>query len=112
MQYRIDYQWRLREVMTSRGMHHLSELMTPLHEVGIDLSASQLYRLLGGTPERLPLALLGALCHVLQCTADDLCQFDVVATTSRRTSTGTDLTTAPDPTLRPKRARIHRPGPH
>lgn len=40
MKYRIAYQWRLRQVMTARGMHNLSDLITPLHEVGIELSAS------------------------------------------------------------------------
>ncbi|MEC4616445.1 MULTISPECIES: helix-turn-helix domain-containing protein [Tsukamurella] len=114
MQYRIGYQWRLREVMAARGMHNLSDLMTPLHDVGIELSASQLYRLLGTTPDRLPLALLGALCHVLDCTTEDLCDFRVDATPSRRrTASGaaTAIAAVPDPAVRPKRARIHRPGP-
>ncbi|MER7683355.1 helix-turn-helix transcriptional regulator, partial [Streptomyces sp. NPDC096934] len=75
MKHRIAYQWRLRQVMTDRDMHNLSDLITPLHEVGIELSASQLYRLLGRTPDRLPLALLGALCHVLDCSVEDLCDF-------------------------------------
>lgn len=115
MQYRIGYQWRLREIMAARGMNNISDLMTPLHEVGIELSASQLYRLLGNTPDRLPLALLGALCHVLDCTTEDLCDFRVDATPSRRIASGgargPAIAAVPDPTVRPKRARIHRPGP-
>ena len=111
MKYRIAYQWRLRQVMTARDMHNLSDLITPLHEVGIELSASQLYRLLGRTPDRLPLALLGALCHVLDCTVEDLCDFRVDAAASRRTATATDASPATDGPLRPKRAHIHRPSP-
>ena len=113
MQYRIGYQWRLREIMAARGMNNISDLMTPLHEVGIELSASQLYRLLGNTPDRLPLALLGALCHVLDCTTEDLCVFRVDATPSRRTASarGSAIAAVPDPMVRPTRARIHRPGP-
>lgn len=109
MKHRIAYQWRLRQVMTARDMHNLSDLITPLHEVGIELSASQLYRLLGRTPDRLPLALLGALCHVLDCSVEDLCDFRVDAAPSRRTAT--DVSPSADGPLRPKRAHIHRPGP-
>ncbi|GAA1715772.1 MULTISPECIES: helix-turn-helix domain-containing protein [Dietzia] len=111
MKHRIAYQWRLRQIMTDRDMHNLSDLITPLHEVGIELSASQLYRLLGRTPDRLPLTLLGALCHVLDCTVEDLCGFRVDTAPSRRTATATDVSPAADGPLRPKRAHIHRPGP-
>lgn len=96
MKYRIAYQWRLRQIMTEHGMHNLSDLITPLHDIGIELSASQLYRLLGRTPERLPLALLGALCHVLDCTVEDLCDFRVDATPSRRTATAADASPTAD----------------
>ena len=109
MKHRIAYQWRLRQIMTDHGMHNLYDLITPLHEVGIELSASQLYRLLGRTPDRLPLALLGALCHVLDCSVEDLYDFRVDAAPSRRTAT--DVSPAADGPLRPKRAHIHRPGP-
>lgn len=111
MKHRIAYQWRLRQIMTDRDMHNLSDLITPLHDVGIELSASQLYRLLGRTPDRLPLALLGALCHVLDCSVEDLCDFRVDTAPSRRTATATDASPAADGPLRPKRAHIHRPGP-
>ena len=36
MKHRIAYQWRLRQIMTDHGMHNLSDLITPLHEVGIE----------------------------------------------------------------------------
>jgi DNA-binding Xre family transcriptional regulator len=78
VQHQIRYRWRLREIMAARGMHYLSDLLPHLRAVGIELSDSQFYRLLNATPDRLPLALLGALCHALDCTADELCVFELV----------------------------------
>ncbi|MET9251113.1 helix-turn-helix transcriptional regulator [Nonomuraea sp. NPDC003709] len=84
-----------------------TELVPLLRERGVDLSASQVHRLVSGTPERLSLQVMSALCDILTCTPADL-----VATTAenagvRKTATG-DLPTAPAGVdkLRPRPARI------
>ncbi|NDV10844.1 helix-turn-helix transcriptional regulator (plasmid) [Rhodococcus opacus] len=109
MNRRIKYDWNLRTIMAARGMNNVSDLMPPLQELGIDLSASQLYRLLGRKPERLPLPLLGAICTVLECTVEDLCAFRVEATSSRRAAAAGQVVGL-DRSVRPKRAHIRRPG--
>lgn len=109
MKRRIEYDWNLRVVMSGRGMHNISDLMPGLQELGIDLSASQLYRLLGRKPERLPLPLLGAICVVLECTVEDLCKFRVESAPSRRAAAVGQVVDL-DRTARPKRAQIRRPG--
>jgi DNA-binding Xre family transcriptional regulator len=43
-----------------------------LRDRGIDLSASQIHRLVSGTPERLSLQVLSALCDILARTPADL----------------------------------------
>ena len=68
----VSYQWRLREQMAARGMFIASELVPLLAERGIELSASQVHRLVSGTPERLSLPVLAALCDILDVTPDSL----------------------------------------
>jgi DNA-binding Xre family transcriptional regulator len=107
MKRKVGYSWRLREVMAQQRMFTATELVPLLQDRGIALSASQVHRLVSGTPERLSLQVLSALCDILSCTPADL-----VATTAenagvRRTATG-DL---PAPAaavakLRPRPARI------
>lgn len=109
MKRHVEYTWRLREVMAARGMNNLSELIPHLHDRGVSLSSSQLYRLLGATPERMNLTLLGALLDVLECSFEDLCPTTVVATPVRHQATGTEASTAKGDAIRPIRARIHRP---
>jgi DNA-binding Xre family transcriptional regulator len=69
---KIGYFWRLREVMATRGIFTATELVPLLKERGIDLSASQVHRLVSGTPERLSLQVLSAFCDILGCTPADL----------------------------------------
>jgi hypothetical protein len=68
MTRQVSYRWRLREVMAEHGMFTTTELVPLLAERGIDLSASQVHRLVTGTPERLSLPLLAALCDIFQVT--------------------------------------------
>ncbi|MFI6742636.1 MULTISPECIES: helix-turn-helix domain-containing protein [Nonomuraea] len=70
----LDYGWRLREVMAERGMSSTVELRPLLAARGVDLSPSQVYRLVVGKPERLSLRTLMALLDILDCTMDDLIQ--------------------------------------
>ena len=80
----------------------------PLAERGINLSLSQVHRLVTGTPERLSLPVLAALCDIFECTAADLIATKAENTTIRKVATGdavVDLSA-----VRPKRARIRPEG--
>ncbi|MGC5172067.1 helix-turn-helix domain-containing protein [Microbacterium sp. DT81.1] len=68
----IGYEWRLREQMAAAGMFSTTKLIPLLAERGVNLSSSQVYRLVTDTPERLNLVVLAALMDILGCTADDL----------------------------------------
>lgn len=68
MKRQVSYRWRLREMMAARGVFTATELVPLLHERGIDLSASQVHRLVTGTPEWLSLPVLAALCDILEVT--------------------------------------------
>jgi DNA-binding Xre family transcriptional regulator len=68
----LEYRWHLREVMATRGMFSTTDLRPLLAARGIDLSASQVYRLVVERPERLSLHTLMALLDILNCTMIDL----------------------------------------
>lgn len=74
MTARLDYTWKLREVMATRGMFQTTQLRPRLAERGIRLSDSQVYRLVTDKPERLNLKVLMALLDILGCRMDDLIQ--------------------------------------
>lgn len=84
----VDYEWRLREVMATRGLFSTTKLIPLLNERGVHLSASQVYRLAAEKPERLNLQVLVALMDALDCSADDL--IGKIATPVSRRVTGTD----------------------
>lgn len=99
----VSYRWQLRELMASRGLFLTTDLVPLLHERDISLSASQVHRLVTGTPERLSLPVLAALCDILDVTPSDL-----IATTAQNTSSRLAAgDTKPSVTARrPTRARI------
>jgi DNA-binding Xre family transcriptional regulator len=66
------FEWKLRELMAMRQMFNTSDLIAPLTERGIELSRSQVYRLVAETPERVTIPLLLALCDILSCQLTDL----------------------------------------
>jgi DNA-binding Xre family transcriptional regulator len=68
----VDYQWRLRPLMAQRGIYTAGELAPYLAEHGVRLSASQVWRLVTGKPERLNLHTMMVLCEILACTPNDL----------------------------------------
>ncbi|MGH6655827.1 MAG: helix-turn-helix domain-containing protein [Actinocrinis sp.] len=105
---RISYGWHLREIMAARGLNSISDLIPLLKERGIDLSASQIYRLVGAKPERLSLTLLGALCDALECTVEDLCHFTTEAAAKPRAAAGGASVIDLNSTIRPIRARVRR----
>jgi DNA-binding Xre family transcriptional regulator len=75
----MGYRWLLRERMAERGMWKTTELAPLLAERGIHLSAAQIYRLVAQVPERLSLAVLAALCDILDCTPSELIVPQLVA---------------------------------
>jgi DNA-binding Xre family transcriptional regulator len=103
----VSYQWRLREVMAASGMFTVTELVPLLRERGIDLSASQVHRLASGTPERLSLPVLAALCDIFTCTPTELIATRAQDASVRKTGTGDGVVNLN--ARRPRRARL-RPG--
>jgi DNA-binding Xre family transcriptional regulator len=103
---KVGYSWRLREVMAANGMFATTELVPLLDDRGIKLSASQVHRLVTGTPERLSLQILAALCDIFEVTPTDLVPVQAQNAGVRKTAGG-DVPAPPPPAdLRPKRARI------
>lgn len=102
----VSYQWRLREVMAEHQMFATTELVPLLHERGIDLSASQVHRLVTGTPERLSMAVLAALCDIFATDPSELITTDAVNLGVRKTATGERAPGKAAASLRPRRARI------
>jgi DNA-binding Xre family transcriptional regulator len=68
----VSYRWRPREIMAGHGMFSTTELVPLLADRDITLSASQVRRLVTGTPERLSLPVLAALCDIFEITPADL----------------------------------------
>ncbi len=103
MTAKLDYRWHLRQVMAARGMFATTDLLQPLAQRGVRLSASQVYRLVVERPERLSLKVLMALLDILDCTMDELVE-PVAAEPAAKTRAASGGAGVGD--LRPKRARI------
>ena len=110
MTTQLDYRWHLRELMAARGMYSTTDLRPLLAERKVNLSASQVFRLVTEKPERLSMKTLMALLDILGCRMDEL--IEPVRTTGRqrRTASGESTSTTPPDgglgDLRPKRARV------
>lgn len=107
MTRKLDYRWNLRQVMAARGLFQTTDLIEPLAQRGIRLSASQVYRLVVERPERLSLKVLMALLDILDCQMDDLIEPVAAAAAARRSKAAGGAETGVGD-LRPKRARISR----
>lgn len=106
MKHQVGYRWRLREIMAEHGMFSTIELVRPLADRGITLSASPVHRLVTGTPERLSLPVLAALCDIFDITPAEL-----IPTTASNVTRKAATAASSDPVLdladmRPTRARI------
>jgi DNA-binding Xre family transcriptional regulator len=108
MKRQVSYQWRLREVMAAHGMFTISDLVPLLADREIKLSVSQVHRLATGTPERMSLPVLAALCDIFACTPAELIATRAENVAVRKTAT--DDGVANLNARRPKRARL-RPQP-
>lgn len=100
----VSYQWRLREVMAAHGMFTISELVPLLADREINLSVSQVHRLATGTPERLSLPVLAALCDIFNCTPADLIATKAQNAAVRKTAADDGVVNLK--ARRPKRARL------
>jgi DNA-binding Xre family transcriptional regulator len=69
---KIGYHWHLRRLMAEREIYATTGLQPLLAERGVSLSKEQVWRLVTGTPERLSLVTLAALCDILGCQPGDL----------------------------------------
>ncbi len=106
----VGYDWKLRELMATRGLFTTTQLGPLLAERGISLSASQVHRLVTGTPERLSLQVLAALCDILDTTPNELIPLRAANAEQRRT-TGTGPSAVPEGSNpRPTRVQL-RPAP-
>lgn len=104
----IGYRWHLRAVMAARGMFATTELGPLLAERGVNLSREQVYRLVVGTPERLNLTTLAALCDILAVTPTDLVEVTVESRRAPKAVSSGRPAQAGVRDLRPRRARIVR----
>ncbi len=93
--------------MHERGIHQITALQRQVAAHGIDLSSSQIHRLVTQSPERLNLEVLAALCEILACTPADL--VEVHATTRQLRAADAANVVDMATTLRPRRARVTRP---
>jgi hypothetical protein len=109
MARKLDYRWNLRQVMADRGMFATTDLIEPLAARGIRLSSSQVYRLVVERPERLSLKILMALLDIPDCSMTELIEPVAAGGRSRAAKAAGDAAAGIGP-LRPKRARITRPG--
>ncbi|MFD0585738.1 helix-turn-helix domain-containing protein [Dactylosporangium darangshiense] len=105
MTRKLDYRWHLRQVMAAKGMFSTTDLIPLLAQRDIDLSSSQVYRLVVERPERLSLKILMALLDILDCTMADLIEPIAVAAPAcrKKAASGEEAGVGE---LRPKRARI------
>ncbi|BBZ12071.1 helix-turn-helix domain-containing protein [Mycobacterium branderi] len=111
MKRRVDYAWRLSEIMAAHGMHNSTELIPRLAERGIQLSRPQVYRVVHQRPERVSLQMIAALCDIFGCGVEDL--VTVTATDVRRKKAASATASAPNvvdlnKSVRPRRARVIR----
>ena len=102
----VSYRWHLRQIMAAQGMFATTELGPLLAARGVMLSREQVYRLVTGTPERLNLTTLAALCDILVVTPHDLIEVPVESQRAKRAAPSKPPASVSD--LRPRRARIVR----
>lgn len=88
MKRKVEYAWRLREVMAAHRIYTATELVPLLRERGVELSASQVHRLVSGTPERLSLHVLAAFCDIFECTPAELVETRAQNVGVRKTASG------------------------
>ena len=71
------FHWRLRDVMSERGVLSIAGLQRRLLDHYPAISQVQLSRIAQDLPARLNVPLLAALCHALECAPTDLLHWSV-----------------------------------
>ena len=105
MRRAIGYRWLLRDVMADHGLFATTTLVPLLAERGIDLSPSQVHRLVTQTPERLSMPILVALCDIFECSPNDLVAVDTTVVADKKAINSAAVTPLPTGS-RPRRARV------
>jgi len=85
----VAYHWHLRKVMNEHGMQSTTSLVPLLADRGVVMTSTQVYRIVTGTPERLNMQLLAALCDIFGATPNDLIEPYVASSSRRGRKTGT-----------------------
>lgn len=115
-QREVGYEWKLRQLMATRGLFSTTDLQPLLVERGVELSAAQVYRLVTSAPERLNMRVLAAVCDALDCTPNDLIEptaatVDTPVRAARQAGDAAAPVAAPAAGARPTRVRVVPPGP-
>lgn len=103
----LGYRWHLRRLMAEKGMYATTDLTPLLAARDIVLSSTQVYRLVTGTPERLSLRTLVALCDILDCTPNELIEPVLEAKPVKATGTNGPAPTTTTKRRTPRRADIN-----
>ncbi len=106
MARRLDYHWHLRRLMAAHDMWKTTQLAPLLRERGVNLSPTQVYRLVTEKPERLSLPTLVALCDIFDCGPGDLIEPYVATATRGKKAAGDADVVEIHRDFRPERARI------
>jgi DNA-binding Xre family transcriptional regulator len=111
MKRRVDYTWRLAELMAARGMHNSTDLIPLLVERGIQLSRPQVYRVVHQRAERVSLQMIAALCDILGCGVEDLVTVTAADVRRRKASAASQSVPRPNvvelnKAVRPRRAKV------
>ena len=110
MTKKLDFRWKLREIMASRGLFSTADIHTCLVERGIELSKEQVWRLVTQKPVRIQVETLLALCDALDCRMDDLFEAYSVNEQVRRKRKVNQETKELRSQIEPPPFRVVRPG--
>jgi DNA-binding Xre family transcriptional regulator len=105
MARRLSFHWHLRRLMAAHEMWKTTDLAPLLVERGVNLSSTQVYRLVTEKPERLSMRTLVALCDIFDCSPGDLIE-PYVEAASRKKTAGESTVVDIQRDFRPERARI------
>lgn len=78
--------WNLRMKAAEAGIWKSTEMRRRLADAGLEISAGKMSALWTGTPTTIRLDDLDVICHVLDCTANDLLIHEPEAVAARRPS--------------------------
>jgi DNA-binding Xre family transcriptional regulator len=65
-------EWRLRELMATKGLFSAVQLQQALSEQGVKIGPSQAHELMTRAPRQPRMEVLFALCQILECALGDL----------------------------------------